>query len=110
MSRWLLVSCCLLVLTAVSYIEPTRAHDARPLGGLCVSDRECQLGLMCAHEAGVMEGQCSAMCNSTPSCQERFGAESMCIGADICARTCSNDAECASGGSCNAYGWCEGER
>jgi hypothetical protein len=109
MSRWLLLSCCLLVLTAVAYIEPTRAHDARPLGGQCASDRDCQLGLMCAHETGVIEGQCSAVCNSTPACQERFGSESMCLGADVCARTCGNDDGCSHGGSCNAYGWCEAE-
>jgi hypothetical protein len=109
MSRWLLISCCLLVLTAVAYIEPTRAHDARPLGGQCATGRDCQLGLTCVDQAGVMEGQCSASCNSTPSCQERFGTESMCIGADICARTCSNDAGCSPGASCNAYGWCEGK-
>jgi len=109
MSRWLLVSCCVLVLSAIAYIEPTRAHDAKPLGGHCDSDRDCQLGLDCMFVAGVIEGQCSATCNSTASCQERFGSESMCLGADVCTRTCGNDAGCAAGGSCNAYGWCEGE-
>jgi hypothetical protein len=109
MSRWLLVSSCLMVLSSVAYIGPTRARDARQLGGACVTDRDCQLGLECVQQAGVMEGQCSASCNSTSSCQERFGSESMCLGADLCARTCGNDAGCASGASCNAYGWCEGE-
>jgi hypothetical protein len=109
MNRWLLVSCCALVLTAIAYIEPTRAHDAKALGGDCASDRDCQLGLSCLHIAGVLEGQCSATCNATASCQERFGGESMCLGADVCARTCGNDAGCSTGGSCNAYGWCERE-
>ena len=107
MSRWFLVSCCLVVLTAVAYIGPTRAHDARPLGGQCGSDRDCQLGLSCTHVNGVMDGQCSASCNATPSCQERFGSESMCLGADVCARTCGNDQGCPHGSSCNAYGWCD---
>jgi hypothetical protein len=109
MNRWLLVSFCALVLIAIAYIEPTRAHDAKALGGECNSDRDCQHGMSCMQVAGVLEGQCSATCNATPSCQERFGAQSMCLGADVCARTCGNDAGCAGDGSCNAYGWCERE-
>jgi hypothetical protein len=107
MSRWLLVSCCLMVLGAVAHIGPTRAADARPLGGVCGSDRDCQYGLSCASETGVMERQCSAVCNVAAACQDSFGAESMCLGADLCARTCADDAGCPSGTSCNAYGWCE---
>ena len=109
MSRWLLIGCCALVLIAMAYIEPTRAHDAKPLGGRCDSDRDCQADLSCVYVSGVIEGQCSATCNSTAACQERFGSHSVCLGADVCARTCGNDAGCAPGGSCNAYGWCEGE-
>lgn len=107
MSRWFLMSCCLLVLTAVAQIGPTRAHDAKPLGGRCASDRDCQLGLACLSRDGVIEGQCSATCNATLSCQDRFGTASMCLGADVCARTCGNDAGCPSDSGCNAYGWCE---
>jgi len=107
MSRWLFLACCALVLSAIASIGPTRAHDARPLGGRCSSDRDCQLGLGCVDQAGVMELQCAAPCNSTPSCQERFGADSMCLGADVCARTCGNDFGCPNGSTCNIYGWCE---
>ncbi len=107
MSRWLLLFCCLGVLGAVAYINPTRAHDARPLGGACGADRDCQVGLVCTTEPGVLEGQCSATCNATVSCQDRFGAQSVCLGVDLCARTCMTDADCPSGSGCNVYNWCE---
>ena len=107
MSRWLLLVCCVSVLGAVSSFETTRAPDAQPLGGPCVRDHECQLGLSCVFTPGVMEGQCTASCNETAACTERFGSKSMCLGADLCARTCHGDADCAQGSRCNAYGWCE---
>jgi hypothetical protein len=108
MSRWLLFACCFSVLGAIASIQPTRAANARPLGGHCVIDRDCQQGLSCAFTPDVMEGQCAAACNETSACQERFGKESVCLGADLCARTCKADAECATGSHCNVYGWCEG--
>jgi hypothetical protein len=98
------------VLVAVSNIEPRRQPDARPLGGSCQIDLECQVGLECAHVSGVMKGQCAASCNAEASCQERFGSASMCLGADLCARTCQADAECPSGSRCNDYRWCEAQR
>ena len=108
MSRWLLLACCIVVLSAVAHIGPTRAHDARELGGQCGSDRDCQPGLQCLFESGVLEGQCSASCNATASCQERFGAQSVCLGVDICARSCTKDADCPAQSGCNVYNWCEG--
>lgn len=107
MSRWLLLSCCLVVLSAIAYIGPTRAHDARGLSGKCASDRDCQQGLSCTFDSGVLEGQCAASCNATASCHERFGSQSVCLGVDLCARSCSKDAECPTGTACNAYHWCE---
>lgn len=110
MSRWLLPSCCLLVLGAITYMEPRRAPNAHPLGGACISDRQCQLGLSCSYVPQVMEGQCAAPCNSTPACQEHFGSESVCLGADVCARTCRTGTDCPSSGRCNSFGWCESPR
>ena len=107
MSRWLLLASCLLVLGAIFYMEPRRMPNAQMLGGACLSDRNCQLGLACTYVPGVMEGQCAAACNSTASCQERFGTESLCLGADVCARTCKLASDCPSGDRCNDYGWCE---
>ncbi|MDD9932643.1 MAG: hypothetical protein OXT09_03525 [Myxococcales bacterium] len=108
MSRWLLLSCCVLVLAALAYAEPTRSPTASGLGGSCATDRDCQLGLECAYVAGVIEAQCTASCNATPACQERFGTQSLCLGADLCTRTCEQDTDCPSDTACNTYGWCEG--
>jgi hypothetical protein len=107
MSRWLLLTCCISVLGAIAYIEPTRAANAHVLGGSCARDRDCQLGMSCVFEADVMEGQCAATCNDSAACHEQFGSESVCVGADLCARTCTQDADCAQGSQCNAFNWCE---
>ena len=109
MSRWLFVFCCGLLLVAGSYLGRGRSAAARELGGLCSSDSDCQVGLTCAQVPGVMEGQCSAFCNSNALCEERFGSASMCVGADLCARTCGTQAECPQGSGCNAFGWCDAE-
>lgn len=107
MSRWLLLSCCVLVLASIGYMRPQREANARPLGAACIGDRQCQLDLRCTFVANVMEGQCAAPCNSTPACQERFGSASLCLGADLCARTCQTDRDCPSAGHCNDFHWCE---
>lgn len=106
MSRWLLLSLSALILGTVTHLQSVRSPSAQPLGGVCVSDRDCQLDLECSHVEGVIEGQCSASCNSSDSCTDRFGA-SMCLGADLCARTCDAANPCPTGATCNAYGWCE---
>jgi hypothetical protein len=108
MSRWLFAACCVLFLVSFTVAHPTRPPSAHALGGSCDDDRDCQLGLQCTSVAGVMEGQCAASCNSTPSCQERFGEQSLCLGADVCARACTNAQQCPAGSTCNLYGWCEG--
>ena len=107
MSRWLFAACCLLCLVSFGFVEPVRSPTARPLGGECDKDRDCQLGMQCTFVAGVIEGQCAASCNSTPSCQERFGEQSLCLGADVCARACTGPQGCPAGSTCNLYGWCE---
>ncbi len=108
MSRWLFLSSCLLVLGAVAYAsEPTRRPDARDLGAACERTEECQVGLRCGEGDNVLAAQCSASCNESMFCQERFGSASVCLGADLCARTCSTNAECPADTACNAYGWCE---
>lgn len=106
MSRWLLLSLSVLILGTVAHLGAVRSPTAQPLGGSCVSDRDCQMDLECANVVGVIEGQCSASCNSSESCTDRFG-DSMCLGADLCARNCDESNPCPDGITCNAYGWCE---
>jgi hypothetical protein len=107
MGRWLSLSACLFVVGALTYSDATRAPDAKHLGGACSSTHECRKGTTCLELEGVMNGQCSAACNASDACQQRFGAGSICIGADVCARTCQTTSDCPASTACNAYGWCE---
>ena len=110
MGRWLLLSSSLIVLGALSLIDdpnPSRAPDARALGGTCDGTRECRVGTRCIDNDGVLSGQCSAACSDTSSCQQSFGTQTLCLGVDLCARACAGTNDCPSGTSCNAYGFCE---
>jgi hypothetical protein len=107
MGRWLLLSACLFVVGALTYNDVTRAPDAKYLGGACESTHECRKGTTCVDVDGVMSGQCSAPCNASAVCQRGFGNDAICVGADLCARTCQSSAQCPQGTRCNAYGWCE---
>jgi hypothetical protein len=107
MGRWLWLSSSVLVIGALSLLDPERAADARALGGACDSTRECQVGLRCIQGEGAMDGQCSAGCSAGSACQEQFGEQSMCLGADVCARACQKAADCPADTHCNVYGWCE---
>ncbi len=109
MGRWLLLSFSVLALGAVAVIQPdpARAPDARDLGGVCEETRECRSGSRCVDATGVMEGQCSATCSESISCQSQFGQKALCLGADLCARTCGTDGDCPAFTECNLYGWCE---
>jgi hypothetical protein len=107
MGRWFLLTACLFVVSALTYSDASRARDAAQLGGACSSTHACQKGTTCMDVDGVFSGQCSAACNESSSCQQQFGAAAICLGADVCARTCQASSECPSGTQCNAYGWCE---
>ena len=107
MSRWLFLVSCLGVLAAVGRAEPARHQDARGLGGLCEGTVDCHERLACASVDGVLDGQCSAVCNSDAACEEAFGAPAMCVGADRCVRSCGPGGHCPVGTLCNGFGWCE---
>lgn len=107
MSRWLLLICSVLFIGFVTDERSGRTPGAEPLGGACLTDRDCQLELECTIDPGVIEGQCSASCNADAQCQDRFGTLSMCLGADLCARSCDASQPCPDGTRCNNYGWCE---
>lgn len=111
MGRWLLVSSSLFVLGALTAVGPmSRAPDAETLGGNCEATFECREGLQCIDRSGVIEGQCSATCSESSSCQAEFGRAALCLGADLCARSCAGAADCPSGTACNVHGWCERPR
>ena len=110
MGRWLLVVSSLLVASALFLIDnpnPTRAANARSLGGACAGTRDCRAGTHCIESDGVLTGQCSAACVDSSSCAEAFGEPALCLGNDLCARACTQATDCPSGTTCNVYGWCE---
>lgn len=107
MSRWLFLGSCLAILAAVWLSPDLRPAGGAQLGERCESSLECQRGLSCSDEEGVLSDQCAAGCATDSSCQERFGARSMCIGIDQCVRSCDADERCPSGTACNGHGWCE---
>jgi len=108
MARWLFIGSLLFTsLVAVGYRDVKRAPDAKPLGGVCESTHECRWGTSCMEIEGVLRGQCSASCNADAGCTASFGGHSLCLGADVCARSCRSAAECPAETRCNAYGWCE---
>jgi len=107
MGRWLLLSACLFVLGALTHHDATRAPDAKQLGGACSGTHDCRKGTTCLDVEGVMTGQCSTACNASEACQQQFGGDSICLGADVCARTCGAASDCPAETVCNPYGWCE---
>lgn len=107
MGRWLLLSAGLLLFGAVSSLDDERASDARGLSGVCEATRDCQAGTRCVQDEAALEGQCSAQCSATTTCQEQFGSRATCLGVDLCARTCAHASDCPPDTICNAYGWCE---
>lgn len=107
MGRWFLLGACLVVVSALGFSDATRASQAKPLGGTCSSTYDCQKGTTCVEIEGVLNGQCSAACNGDEACHEPFGRASMCLGADVCARSCEQQSDCPEDTRCNAYGWCE---
>ncbi|MDD9969663.1 MAG: hypothetical protein OXR73_25685 [Myxococcales bacterium] len=98
---------CLGILAASGQAKPARDADAAGLGGTCESSSACQEPLSCAFEAGVLEGQCSAVCNTDAACEDAFGGPALCVGADRCVRGCSATIPCPVGTGCNGFGWCE---
>ena len=108
MGRSFILCSSLLVLGALIALGPvSRAPGAHALGGSCNATRDCREGLSCVDRDGVIEGQCSAACSESSSCQTEFGAAALCLGADLCARSCARASDCPSGTDCNVYGWCE---
>jgi hypothetical protein len=107
MGRWFFAAVCLVVVGALGFSDATRAEHPQPLGGICESTHDCQKGTTCQEIDGVLNGQCSASCNGDDACREPFGRDSLCLGADVCARSCEQNADCPEGTRCNAYRWCE---
>lgn len=107
MGRWLFFASCFVLLAVLLASPWARLSGQGRLGERCDSSFDCQHGLACSDSEEVLTGQCAAGCSSDASCQERFGALSMCIGIDQCVRSCGKEGACPGGTACNAHGWCE---
>jgi len=108
MGRWLFLASCLAILAVLLVASPALRPSGRAqLSDRCDSSFDCQRGLSCSDDEGVLAGQCAASCSTDGSCQERFGQLSMCIGIDQCVRACDDAGICPSGTACNGHGWCE---
>lgn len=78
------------------------------LGTACESDGDCSGPLSCHHSTDyIADRQCASSCDSNEQCTAKFGADSMCIGAHICVRTCTASTVCPAKSRCNDNGWCE---
>jgi hypothetical protein len=79
------------------------------LGKACDTDVECGAGLTCHLDSVdyMVHRQCSTYCSSSADCQSAFGANSTCIGANLCVANCASDADCGPSTHCNDLGWCE---
>jgi hypothetical protein len=107
MARWVVFASCLFMIGALGYRDAVRSPHAKALGGVCDSNYECRKGSSCVESDGVLSGQCAAPCNASSACSDAFGANSECLGVDLCARTCKGASDCPAQTICNSYGWCE---
>jgi len=83
-----------------------------PVKGLsspCETSADCASGLTChsSPDDYIAHKQCSKYCASEAECTSTLGADSTCIGANICVHTCKRDADCVAKTHCNSNGWCE---
>lgn len=71
------------------------------IGDLCSSGAvQCGPGMYCA-EGGDLQGRCTADCSMNSAiCQSMFGNDTLCYGLSLCARACTNVAQCGGAGEC----------
>lgn len=75
----------------------------------CEASDDCAPGLSC-HMSPVdyvAHKQCGKYCESDEECTATLGADSSCIGANVCVHQCKSDADCVARTHCNANHWCE---
>jgi hypothetical protein len=106
-----------LLLTTISFVGGCSSSDgddpaprAAGIGRACDRDADCESGQRCNDDGdGIMDGQCTLSCavvGNKDSCEDVGGADSFCIGADICVQRCETDAECPAQSICSENGWC----
>lgn len=88
---------------------PGHLPPAKGVSSPCETSDDCATGLTChlSPEDYIAHKQCSKFCASEEECTSTLGADSMCIGGQICVHTCKSDADCVARTRCNSNGWCE---
>jgi hypothetical protein len=78
------------------------------VGQPCETSDDCEDGLNCRLDETdyIAHKQCTASCFAEEECTDRFGEDTMCIGANICTLTCDTDADCPEKSVCSEFGWC----
>ncbi len=78
------------------------------VGQPCETSADCEDGLNCHLDTTdyIAHKQCTASCFAEEECTDRFGDDTMCIGANICTLTCETDADCPEKSKCSEFGWC----
>ena len=89
--------------------ESSGRPGAGSLGAPCQTSADCSGSLFCPLDSPqhVLDGQCSATCDSSNACDASLGPSRACIGANLCVRDCVNDSDCPAGTTCNDYQWCQ---
>jgi hypothetical protein len=82
---------------------------ARGVGSPCESDADCDAPLSCRDDSidYIAHKQCTMPCAVGGDCEAELGANTLCIGAEICVFSCGSDADCLPKTRCNSAGWCE---
>ena len=84
-------------------------NNGKPMviGKPCEADADCPSGLSCHTDQDYISHlQCTTYCNSSDTC-EAMQPGSFCIGANVCVRECTTDADCGPKTRCGDAGWCE---
>jgi hypothetical protein len=87
----------------------TGGSGGRPaiVGKPCEASTDCPNGLSCHTDTDYISHlQCTTSCDSNDTC-EAIQAGSFCIGANVCVRECTSDADCDPKTRCGDAGWCE---
>jgi hypothetical protein len=81
------------------------------IGAPCESTTDCKAGLDCHFDTVNYIGhkQCTAACDLSNPCEDRFGSQTFCIGADICVQSCRDSADCPAKTVCSSNKWCKRE-
>ena len=100
-----MVALCLIVLTAMTFGGCT----ANPVGGVCTSDSDCEMGLQCFQPEDLTQSAvCTINCLNEP-CESGTCVQTQLYGA-VCAGPCTSSKTCLGTMSCQSADTPAGEQ